>query len=82
MITFNTTVIILMNMVNFFVSLDDIFDELINSNPEYFNKDILNMKSKIIQAYQSEKNTRGEYIASILRVKHFHIDDEGKIVSH
>ena len=68
-------------MVNFYEKLDDIFDNLTNSHPEYFNDDILNMKSKIIEAYDYENAHRGDYIAKMLKVKHFRITADGKVVS-
>lgn len=65
---------------NFYEKLDDIFDKFLNANPEYFNEKILNLKSQIIEAYNIfETNHNGDYIANMLKVKHFRITEDGKI---
>lgn len=64
---------------NFYEKLDDIFDKFMNANPEYFNEKILNMKSEIIEAYIYENNHKGDYIANMLKVKHFRITEDGNI---
>jgi hypothetical protein len=68
-------------MVNFYEKLDKIFNKLTTENPEYFNMDILQMKSDIIDAYEYDNNHKGDFIAKLIKVKHFKISEDGKIVS-
>lgn len=66
-------------MNNFYESLDDIFNELIDSNKTINTIDIVNIKGSIIKAYEDTYNKESDYISNILSVKHFKINDNGII---
>ncbi len=65
---------------NFYERLEDIFKKVIAEHPEYFNAEFLQIKAEIMKAYEYDNNHKGEYIARILKIKHYDIDDDGKIV--
>jgi hypothetical protein len=71
----------MVNTANFYEKLDDIFNSLVSKHPEYFNKDIMQVKSDVIQAYEYNNMHRGDYLEKLMKPKYFAITEDGKIVS-
>jgi len=65
---------------NFYETLDELFDNFMNTHNLHYNEDVLNIKSQIIQAYDFENLHKGDNIANILKPKNFRITEDGRIV--
>jgi hypothetical protein len=66
--------------MNFYEKLDDIFDSFVKLHSATCLGDILNLKSNIIQAYEYDNAHKGDYIAKLLKVKHFRITENGVVL--
>lgn len=67
------------NMSNFYETLDDIFNEIIESDKAINTNDIVKIKGSIIKAYENTSNKESDYISNILSVKQFKINRNGII---
>jgi len=45
---------------NFYETLDELFDNFMNTHNLHYNEDVLNIKSQIIQAYDFENLHKGD----------------------
>jgi hypothetical protein len=66
--------------MNFYEKLDDIFDNFVKQHPTTCLDDVLNLKSNIIKAYEYDNAHKGDYIAKMLKVKHFRITENGLVL--
>lgn len=67
-------------MDNFYEALDDIFDNITADEKCWRETDLLELKSKILSAYQETSDNRGKYLAKLLKPKSFRILEDGSIV--
>lgn len=65
-------------MSNFYEIIDDMFNNILKKNNLKIN-DIIDIKSRIIEAYEYSSNKECDYINSTLSIKSFKLNEYGII---
>ena len=71
---------IYMKMQTFYEAIDDVSEKIINNMNTMNASELIELKSKILLAYQNTNNRQANYIGRLIKQKTFKISDDGTII--